>query len=379
MTMYYRHFGLSNPPFRFTCAPETLFVGKSHREALAALEWGLLYEPTGFTLLIGEPGMGKTTLATSLLSRSYQRVHLAFVGNPRLGLRGALREIIRQFGIPETGAGRIWSLEALNEFLGKLGPDERAVVIFDEAQLFSDTELEEIRLLANCGPPARKQLNFLLLGQPVLLDRLADPGLRQLNDRIGARAILKPLDRKESHAYIAHRLYTVNGDPDRIFDRRALAHIVDCAGGIPRRMSVLCHNAMLLAYAEGKTRVTINHARSAVREYEVRPASTLIQLSAAQAIPRSPGRIFKPLAKSVTVLAMLWVFAMGAVYFWSSQGHATTWVASRVNLWVQELDQLFETNPQSLNRDQISPVSFDSAPRPPSAPGAKRSSSTAIE
>ncbi|MBF6567854.1 MAG: AAA family ATPase [Candidatus Binataceae bacterium] len=377
--MYYRHFGLSGPPFRFTCAPETLFTGKSHREALAALEWGLLYEPTGFTLLIGEPGMGKTTLAGSLLARSYQQVRLAFVGNPRLGLKGVLREIVRQFGIPETGAGRIWALEALNGFLAKLGPEDRAVVIFDEAQLFSDTELEEIRLLANCGPPERKQLNFLLLGQPVLLDRLADPRLRQLNDRIGARAILKPLGRKESHGYIAHRLYTVNGDPDRIFDRRALAHIVDSAGGIPRRMSVLCHNAMLLAYAERMARVTIKHARSAVKEYEVRPPSTLIQLNADQSIPGSRSRVFAPLAKSAAVLAMLWVFAMGAVYFWSSQGHATSWVASRVNLWVQELDQLFATNPQSLNRDQISPVSFDSAPRQPSAPGAKRSSSTAIE
>src|SRR5258708_63702 len=67
--MYHRHFRLSGPPFQFTPAPDALYLSRTHREALAALEWGLLHEPTGFTMLAGESGVGKTTLVSSLLPR----------------------------------------------------------------------------------------------------------------------------------------------------------------------------------------------------------------------------------------------------------------------------------------------------------------------
>ncbi len=72
--MYYRHFGLDGAPFRFVPSPRELFLSQSHREGLAALEWGVLHEPSGFTVLIGEAGAGKTTLVKSILARNHARV-----------------------------------------------------------------------------------------------------------------------------------------------------------------------------------------------------------------------------------------------------------------------------------------------------------------
>ena len=60
--MYYRHFRLTGPPFEAVTGSETVYLSRAHRESLAALEWGLLYEPSGFTTLTGETGTGKTTL-----------------------------------------------------------------------------------------------------------------------------------------------------------------------------------------------------------------------------------------------------------------------------------------------------------------------------
>jgi hypothetical protein len=51
--MYYRHFRLTGLPFEALAGPEALYLSRAHRESLAALEWGLLHEPSGFTTLIG--------------------------------------------------------------------------------------------------------------------------------------------------------------------------------------------------------------------------------------------------------------------------------------------------------------------------------------
>ena len=77
--MYYRHFGLDGPPFRFLSSPAGLYLGESHREALAAMEWALLHEHCGFMVLIGETGTGKTTLLNAILARRLANLHLAYV------------------------------------------------------------------------------------------------------------------------------------------------------------------------------------------------------------------------------------------------------------------------------------------------------------
>ncbi|HJU28417.1 MAG TPA: AAA family ATPase, partial [Candidatus Binataceae bacterium] len=117
--MYYRHFGLDGSPFQFTPSARPLFLSKSHREGLAALEWGLLHEPSGFTVLVGETGTGKTTLIVSILARNDQRVRPAYVKNPRLGFDGLLREAARQYGI-EARSIRFDMLDAFDAFLSRL-------------------------------------------------------------------------------------------------------------------------------------------------------------------------------------------------------------------------------------------------------------------
>ncbi|HTW87921.1 MAG TPA: AAA family ATPase [Candidatus Binataceae bacterium] len=267
MNAYYEHFGLSGPPFGFDTSSRSIFVGKTHREALAALDWGLHYEPSGFTLLVGESGTGKTTLACSLLMNRYQLVRAAYVANPRLGFDGSLREILRQLGMARPAGYRVAAIEALTSMLWALRPGERVVAIIDEAQGMSDSDLEDLRLLSNCGRFDERQLHFVLLGVPELQRRLMQPGMRQLSDRIGARAVLHPLDRRDSVAYVAHRLRSLGGDPERIFPRRTLSCLVDHSGGIPRRINVLCHNAMLMAFAAGTRRVGIDQAQAAIGEY----------------------------------------------------------------------------------------------------------------
>src|ERR1700751_1290635 len=97
--MYYRHFGLDSSPFRFVPSARELFLSRPHREALAALEWGVLHEPSGFTLLLGEAGTGKTTLIKSILAQNYLRVRTACISNPKHGFEGILRDLEQQMSL----------------------------------------------------------------------------------------------------------------------------------------------------------------------------------------------------------------------------------------------------------------------------------------
>ena len=303
--MYYRHFGLTGSPFQLTSSPAQLYMSKSHREAYAALEWGLLHEASGFTVLVGEIGTGKTTLALAILTRQFERVHTAYLSNPKLSFEEMLRLIISQLRIEPAAKGKLADLQAMNEYLRGLPSGDRAVVLVDEAQGLSDDIIEQLRLLSNSGKPDERQLHFVFIGQPELLQRLAGPSLRQVEQRIGAKAVLNPLQRSECREYIEQRLRVVNGTAERIFKRGALRHLIRHSGGIPRRINVLCHNAMLLAYAGGARIVDTRMVEAAVTEYD----SLFSQMrgqgeqESGKRIRRWSGRVLESVALRMLVLA----------------------------------------------------------------------------
>ena len=265
--MYYQHFRLTGPPFEAAPGSEALYLSRAHRESLAALEWGLLHEPSGFTTLTGETGTGKTTLVCSILARNFAQLRAAYVINPRLSFEDMLRVVLGQFGVQYAGTTKLDHIEALVGFLERRPPQERLAIIVDEAQDLSDDALEELRLLSNYGQQLGRYLQLVLVAQPELAVRLKLPSLRQFNQRVAARSVLSRLSFDEAHEYLGYRLRAKNGRSRDIFDSDALAYLLRHSDGIPRQINVLCHNAMLLAYSSGKLRVDRDTARAAVAEY----------------------------------------------------------------------------------------------------------------
>jgi type II secretory pathway predicted ATPase ExeA len=264
----HEHFGLSRPPFEMVGQPKSLYMSKSHREGLAALEWGLLHEPGNFTLLMGEVGTGKTTLINVLLGRHYDLARIAYVMNPKLGFEEMLRVVLEQLGYLPNAATKLELLKKFERVFAQLRPKERIAIIVDEAQALSDETLEELRLFSNYARDSKGHLEIMLVGQPELLTRLMAPSLRQFHQRIGARAVLNRLRREEALEYIDHKLRDAGGAANAIFDKSALGEIVDRSQGIPRQLNLLCNNALIRAYAVGLRRVTLKIVRAAIGEYD---------------------------------------------------------------------------------------------------------------
>jgi len=266
--MYYEHFRLNGAPFEFNPSASVLYMSAGHREGLAALEWGLS-EPSGFTMLVGEIGAGKTTLIYSLLSSRRSGVRIAWVANPRISFEEMLRQILGQLGVNRSEKiGKFVLLQAFDAELAKLGPDECLAVIIDEAQDLSDDALEDLRLLSNFQSLERRRLQIVLVGQLDLATRLASPKLRQLNQRIGARALLPTLQGNEIYDYVDYRLRAKGGDIKTLFTHGALKELALASGGIPRRINVLCHNALFNAFAQGEPCVTAENMRDAAHDYD---------------------------------------------------------------------------------------------------------------
>ena len=281
--MYYRHFGLDGPPFRFLSSPSGLYLSESHREALAAMEWALLHEHCGFMVLIGETGTGKTTLLNAIVARRLTSLHLAYVTNTKLTFEELMQVVLPQLGGASAGSGRLALIQALEAAVKGQPDGDRTAIVIDEAQDLSDEALEDFRLLTNATSSNSREIQVILMGQPELAERLSAPHLRQLRERVGAKAMLQPLSAQESIEYINFRLRAVNGAPG-IFEGKALRCIVEASAGNPRRLNVLGHNALLLAYSKGAKAVGIATAREVVADYEslFRPPILLRDDGAAQ-------------------------------------------------------------------------------------------------
>ena len=271
-------------------------------------------------MLVGESGVGKTTLVASILARRLKNVRAALLTNPRLDFDQIMQVAMSQLAPGWSGQTRLELTEGFAELLNALAPGERVAIVIDEAQELSDDALEGLRLLSNADTFEDRRLQIILVGQPELITRLARPAMRSLNQRIGARAMLRPLRSDEAREYIDCRLRAKGGTVGKIFASTALGYLIAHSGGIPRRLNVLSHNSMLQGYAAGSKKVSLAMVKNAVGEYE-----DLLKAKGARGAADGSARPTKPrvgLTRAALAATALALAVAGALLVWS-QG----WVA----------------------------------------------------
>jgi general secretion pathway protein A len=120
----------------------------------------------------------------------------------------------------------------------------------DEVQNLNQKAMENLRLLSNLETPKYKLVQNVLSGQPELEAKLSRPELRQLTERISIRRYIEPLKEKETYAYIRHRLGVAQYKGPMLFSPEAQQLIWKITQGVPRKINILCDNALLVGFRE---------------------------------------------------------------------------------------------------------------------------------
>jgi len=278
--MYTAFFGFAERPFDLTPNPKFLFLAPGHDEALSTLRLGLSTY-SGLTLLLGEAGTGKTTLVHTALAElnedSGTQVEAVLLSNPTLTREEFYEFLAESFGLGiDAGASKTRFLFALRAHLQEQHERGRkTALLLDEAQSLPYELLEEVRLLSNLETDTVKLLNVVLAGQPELADRLNEPNLRQLKQRIALRCELTPFSLSHTASYIAGRIRVAGGTPMNVFTREAISAIYAASGGLPRVINVICQNALIGGFAAQVRPVSRAIVEEVCRDFDVRSGPRL--------------------------------------------------------------------------------------------------------
>ena len=282
--MYTSFFGFKYKPFQLTPDPEFLFLSRSHKKAMTFLKYGIA-DNSGFILLTGEIGTGKTTILRSMIKSIPQNVKLARINNTKVSSEQLISMINEDFGLEVKGLDKTQLLSRLSDFLiDQYAQGGRSMIIIDEAQNLSSDLLEEIRLLSNLETDKSKLLQIILVGQPELNLKLGRRELEQLRQRITVSTHITPLIKEEMDLYTKYRLKIAGNENAVTFEEGVMDAIYDFSKGVPRLINIVCDFALLTAFTDGKKILDTDLIRGVIQDLvDARPEtkSTAIQTNEA--------------------------------------------------------------------------------------------------
>jgi len=257
------HFGLTHPPFPKTAPPAALLRHAALDAILARLHFALRRDT--IASLIAESGCGKSTVlalfAQSLDAASYQVLAPSLTTVGPFGLIAHLAALcgLRPARFKGTTAG------ALIAHLR--GLPKRTVLLLDESHLLPDDSLEDLRLLTADDLDRRSPFALVLVGQPLLKERLAEPQHYALAQRLGVRLRLRPLNETELPLFVERHLKAA-GARKHPFEPEALTALFQHTRGIPRLVQNLALAAMLAALESGTKTIDAATVQQAVLDLE---------------------------------------------------------------------------------------------------------------
>ncbi len=263
--MYEQYYGLTEKPFSLTPDTEFYYQSLTHREALNVLLVAIR-SGDGFLKVTGEVGTGKTLLCRMRLDALDDSYNTVYIPSPYMNCNALLDALLTEMGISKNLDGENY-LACINDYLIETARNGKTtVIILDEAQSLPEESLEAIRLLSNLETEKSKLVQIILFGQPELDTKLAQSGIRQLQQRIMHAYHLQPLGEDAMRAYLHHRLQAAGYVGPELFVREARKTLYRASRGIPRIINVLGNKALMQAYASGEFYVSRKQIEVAAKD-----------------------------------------------------------------------------------------------------------------
>jgi general secretion pathway protein A len=248
--MYTLFYNLKTKPFAMNTDPSFAWIGEKQQEALARLRRGIV-ETTGFQLVTGAAGTGKTTLLQALTARLDRDIVWAVIDEPSMERIDFYNAIAGKFGVQESFTSKVQFLLQFRQFLHQAaGEKKKVLLLIDNCHLLPQEMLEDLRLLANIENAGVKLMQIFFFGQPECKDMLMQPKNRAVMQRLTHVAELLPLNVTETGDYIRHRL-KIAGTEEPLFTAQAVQMVHRYAQGNPRRINALCDEALAAGAVQG--------------------------------------------------------------------------------------------------------------------------------
>lgn len=370
--LYLDFFDLREAPFSITPDPEFLYFSNTHQSVIDKTLYGISNR-SGFILLTGEVGTGKTTLCRSMLDRLDGKAEMVYIINPSVSGVELFSIILDDLGVETApGATKKALIDLLNRFALAASEARPVVIIIDDAQTMPIDTLEDLRLLSNLETDKEKLLQVVLVGQPELIGLISRPEMRQLRQRIVIACQLGLLSPPEIDGYIDRRLFVAGNKGQIRFTQKAKKQVAQASGGIPRLINIICDYALTAAYISNSFTIGPRHVKSAEKEIG---AANLP--SGAPGLERPPrgGTVTVPMRLAVVSIALLLIGILAAAVFYRQTAavikHAPTQAQAPV---AGEADRARSASAQPSSRSEraAAPVSVPVSPRmaamPPDGP-----------
>jgi len=256
-------FGLKRSPFDKGVPTDMMWMDGGRQEGISRLVETI--EHRQHALVVGEPGVGKTSVLRALRDRlSPSRFRVVYVSHVSLGRRDFYRQLCYAIGV-EAKATPASMFEAIQREFTSSTSEHRlhAVLVIDEAHLMPDSTLRHLHLLANFEWDSKPLLSMVFVGLPELHDRLRLGIHRSLLTRLQTRVELSSGSADMTVAYVRKRLADA-GARSELFTADGLAMLHEQTGGLLRCVDVLARASLRLAVVDDVSLIDRNIVRRAV-------------------------------------------------------------------------------------------------------------------
>jgi type II secretory pathway predicted ATPase ExeA len=263
--MYRKHFGLTRLPFTNGIDTGELFPSNGLREIQVRLAH--LVELRGIGIVTGESGSGKTTSSRNVVAGLNTGLHrVLYVCLTTGNVMDMYKTIAWELGLP-IERNRAALFRQIRTEVSRLCGEARQkpILIVDEAHHLRSDVLEDLRLLTNYAMDSDNRLCLVLIGHPELRRRLNMAVHEALSQRIVVRAHVTGLTRDEVRPYLVH-LLRLAGTELELFEPSAQEALFQASSGLPRRLNLLCHHALMAAALARAKTVTADHVQAALAE-----------------------------------------------------------------------------------------------------------------